>query len=189
MSKSMTIKMRKAAWISTASLLALLAAGCGAGGPEESPGFKQISAEASACGGFPADRARSAPAPLADYCAAEVLHWQYDAAAQTLSLQHTRAVLNCCGVRGVSIAEQDGAYLVTETDGPEDLGRCSCMCVYDFAVAAEGIPAGSIPLKVVLTVSDSPESSGTVFDGTLDLGAGAGEIVIDDQETPWCNPA
>ena len=76
----------------------------------------------SACGGFQA----ALPPETGgadDYCAAELLDWTYDAATETLELTDARALLNCCGVRTVEMAQVDGVYVVTETDAPEDMGR------------------------------------------------------------------
>jgi len=163
------------------ALIALGSSGCGSQGP-----LHQLSSEVSDCGGFArlgSPLMEEAPA----YCDAEVLHWQYDAQAGVLSVNNTRVELNCCGVHGVGIAEQGGVYVITETDEPEfGDARCGCMCVFDFSLSAEGIPAGTIQVKLVREVSDWPEGSGVVFEGELDLSAGAGFVVLDDADTMWC---
>lgn len=165
---------------------ALLAFGCGQGSGPGPGQVHQLSERVSDCGGFAKTRSdirTEAPA----YCDAEVLYWEYDEAAGMLKVKNTRVELNCCGDHGVAIGEDGGTIEITETDRPEGGGaRCSCMCVFDFELSAEGIPAGTIPLRLVREVSDWPEGSGTVFEGNLDLAAGAGFVVISDQPSMWC---
>ncbi|MBN2493729.1 MAG: hypothetical protein JXR96_03970 [Deltaproteobacteria bacterium] len=139
----------------------------------------------SECGGFESNGGTIFDAPSA-YCDAEVLYWIYEAASQTLSLADTRILLNCCGDHGMTVAQVDGVYVVTETDAPEDgWGRCLCMCVYDFVVSVSQIPAETIPIRIFREVTDS--ESGTVWEGELDLTAGAGAVVIDETDVGlWC---
>jgi hypothetical protein len=178
--------MKKMNALNLAALLATLAA-CA---PEEEPAptgsLQTLHQEVSECGGFEAEVEYDSGG---DYCDAQTLHWTYDPAAGTLELSDDRVVLNCCGDHSVAIAEEDGVYVVTETDAPQDgMGRCDCMCVFDFALSAEGVPAGSIALRLVLDETDSGGPR-TTFEGELDLSAGAGEVVVSDEDAgPWCNP-
>ncbi len=141
----------------------------------------------SACGGFESSGGSLFGDPL-PYCAAEVLHWRYQAAGQTLKLADARVLLNCCGDHSLSVEFKDGVYLFTETDAPEDgWGRCSCMCVFDFTVEVEGIAAGIIQAKIVRVVTDDPGWSKDVWEGLIDLSDGSGQVVIDDSSVdPWC---
>jgi len=166
-------------------VLLSLTALVGCGGGEGHPGQLEQQAEVSGCGGFGGGGAlRDVPA---GYCDAEVLRWQYDPGTQTLALTDARVMLNCCGEHGASLALEDGVYVLRETDEPEAGGvRCACMCAFDFALEAQGIPAGEIALRLELLVSDWPEGSGTVWQGSLDLSQGGGEIVLDAEPAPMC---
>ncbi len=144
-------------------------------------------ATTSGCGGFSQPRdAGDEPA----YCDAEVLAWSYDAAQQELTLTDRRMELNCCGVHGMSIVQQGDVYVVTETDAPEIYegteARCSCMCVYDFALEAQGIPEQVIQLKLERDVTDGGQGVQTLFEGALDLTAGSGFEILDDTPSMWC---
>ena len=123
-----------------------------------------------------------------NYCDAEILHWSYDAATQTLSLADNRILLNCCGDHSMTMTLEQGVYVVTERDAPEfGDARCSCMCVFDYTMEAHGIPQGQIALRIVRDVTDWPDGSGIVFDDALDLTQGSGSIVISDVPEPdWC---
>jgi hypothetical protein len=141
----------------------------------------------SACGGFEINGGGLFDAPL-PYCAAEVLHWQYLAAEQTLKLADARVLLNCCGDHSFMVEEQGGVYLFTEIDAPEGgWGRCACMCVFDYVIEVQGVAEQLLPIKIVRDVTDWPEGSGDVWEGDLDLSLGSGSIVIDDTaEDMWC---
>jgi hypothetical protein len=126
----------------------------------------------------------------AEYCEAEVLAWSYDEATESLTLLDKRLELNCCGERSWIIEQQGDGYVATQTDAPENVGgepaRCGCMCVFDFTLVADPIPAGPIDLTIVREVTDDNEGASTVFDGTLDLTEGSGEIVVDDSPATFC---
>ncbi len=121
------------------------------------------------------------------YCAAERLLWDYDGSAGTLVVSNTRALLNCCGEREVSMALTDGVYVITETDAPESGGgRCDCLCVFDLELTVDGLPEGEIALRFERHVTDA-DGPVVLFDGVLDLGLGAGmEILSDEDAGPWC---
>jgi hypothetical protein len=146
----------------------------------------------SACGGF-GQQEQSLETDAATYCEAEVLSWQYDAAAHELTLSNNRVTLNCCGEHSMTVHEEGSAYVVTERDAPEEIGplpgmaaRCDCMCVFDFAVTVSNVPAGTITLELVREVTDAEGGATTAWQGQIDLGAGQGRIVIDSSESMWC---
>ncbi len=179
-----------------------LLAACGTAGPEgeEQPEISQ-NAIVSDCGGFQTAQAMAGGLPdeqsqqpiehqLPDvagynYCDAELLHWSYDSATQQLSLLNSRIELNCCGLHDIQIQQQNGVYVITETDAPEMMGRCGCMCVFDYALDAQGIPEQSIPVRVMRHVTDNGGPY-VVFEGELDLTQGSGVEVIDDEPSMWC---
>ncbi|MFO0592354.1 MAG: hypothetical protein U0441_32715 [Polyangiaceae bacterium] len=146
----------------------------------------------SECGGFAKTKVDPPTPDASTYCDAEQLLWVYDAATQSLGLTDARMVLNCCGEHSITVAVDDaGKYVVSERDAPEDVGgstaRCNCMCVFDFGVSVEPVPAGSIDVRVVLDVTDSGEAEKVVYEGSIDLSQGSGAIVIDGTSAdPWC---
>ncbi len=138
----------------------------------------------SDCGGFAAS-SRSADS---DYCDAEVLDWSYDAATQVLSVSDNRIILNCCGDHSISASVVDGVYVIEERDAPVNGdGRCNCMCVFDYSIEIEDVPAGSIAVRVIRDVTDDGGEPAVVFDGSFDLSAGSGAEILDDTSAePWC---
>jgi hypothetical protein len=166
--------------------LALFGLVLGCGNYTDTPVMKQQD-RISDCGGF-AKASSPLLVPKADYCAAEVLHWTYESDTQTLKLADARVLLNCCGDHGFTVEEQNGVYIFTQTDAPEGgLGRCGCMCVFDFVIEVQGIPAGTIPIRIARDVTDWPEGSGLVIEADLDLTQGSGSIVVDETDVgPWC---
>jgi len=145
----------------------------------------------SDCGGFLAAKAApiATPVPAAGYCDAEVLRWTYDKTSGKLAFSNDRVNLNCCGERKVQLSENNGTYVIHETDAPESIitaqgpseARCGCMCVFDLAVEAESIPGGMITVQLVRDVTDSNQPARTLFTGSIDLsaGSGSGSVVID----------
>lgn len=168
--------------------LALLGANAGTCVPVEPAAFVPPQSDrVSGCGGFGAEPAQGAFALRADgYCDAEVLRWQYDAAAGTLALSDERVMLNCCGDHAMDVVIEDGVWVVTETDEPEGgSGRCHCLCVFDFALTVEDVAAGTIALRLLRFVTETGET--LVWEGALDLAEGAGAIVLDETSVePWC---
>ncbi len=174
--------MKKLSTIAIATLIA--AAGCRAEEPSEGSPFAAQHQAVSECGGFgPVEDYDSG----GDYCAAEVLSWRYDAEAGTLDLSDERVLLNCCGDHSVEAAADGDLVVVTETDAPESgAGRCDCLCVFDFALTLEGVEAGPLALRIVRDVTDEGGPA-TVWEGTLDLGAGEGSVVLSDEDVGmWC---
>ncbi|MBN1774288.1 MAG: hypothetical protein JXB32_23715 [Deltaproteobacteria bacterium] len=152
------------------------------------PGLMTQQQAISDCGGFAADGTVGDPEDYDDdYCAAEVLAWTYDPQTETLVLTDARALLNCCGARTIEMRLVDDVYVVSETDGPDEFGRCLCMCVFDLRLTVEGMPEGAIPVRLERTVTDEPSGTTVLWEGTLDLALGAGEVVIDGRSAEgWC---
>ncbi len=134
----------------------------------------------SECGGFePPNREPT------DYCAAEKLLWAYDSTTRVLSLANLRVLLNCCGEHSfeVFLDAASGVYHALETDAPEmhdgQGARCNCMCVFDFKTE---VPVNATTIDIVLRrhVTDEGDAA-DVWAGTLDLSAGSGEVVLDDE--------
>ena len=168
-------------------MLALGLSACDNGG--ESNPIQQQSA-ISDCGGYILD-SPSMKSPMGDaatYCDAEMLHWSYDANTGTLSLANNRVLLNCCGDHSMRIAEDAGTYVITERDAPEGgSGRCDCMCVFDFTLEAQNLPAGQLPFRLVRNVTDG-DGAQVVWQGDIDLAQGAGSITVDTTDVePWCS--
>jgi hypothetical protein len=152
----------------------------------------------SECGGFvkagsPGAKITPPMADPATYCDAERLLWVYDAATQSLGLSNTRVLLNCCGDHSISVVEEGGTYVINEVDAPEAAAggaRCNCSCVFDYTISVEPIPEGALPIRLVLDVTDSMMPPKVVYEGSLDLTKGSGEIVIDAATVePWCSGA
>lgn len=140
--------------------------------------------DSSECGGFdgPGERARSATADA--YCDHEVIAWTYDAEHERLTLEDRRIYLNCCGIHSMTIGEvAPGHYAIEERDEPyPDGGRCGCMCVFDFAVNAYGVPEQSILVQIHRSIPDWSECGGQVWWGNLDLSEGSGEVQVDGED-------
>jgi hypothetical protein len=116
------------------------------------------------------------------YCEAERLRWEHDAATGTLELVNTRVLLNCCGERSIEVEVVDGMYVITENDlplGGEPGGRCNCMCVFDFILSIESVPAGVAGVRLE---RDEGEGAAVVWQGEIDLNDGSGSQVVDSSE-------
>jgi len=129
------------------------------------------------------------------YCDAELLLWNYDASTRTLGLLNSRIQLNCCGNHAIAVRLEDGVYVVTETDAPETLpdgttARCGCECVFDYGADVSPVEAGTISMKIVREVPDQTPASSVAWEGTIDLSAGSGNVVISTETAePWCSGA
>lgn len=173
-----------------------LLAGCGdaEGGVEAALSQNALISD---CGGFSDNTSAlkvSATLKAADYCDAEVLDWQYDSASETLTITNARILLNCCGEHDMTIEQlDDGTYLITEIDEPENLGngntdRCLCSCVYDFEIQAQTIPNESISVRIVRDIAEEAELI-EVWEGTLNLPEEPeGSVIInEDDVSAWCD--
>lgn len=164
-------------------LLCLVSKGCGDFASQDSIEGSQLQNDRiSMCDGFEANGQPLILPPIevdTAYCDAEVLYWRYDSTTSRLALTDARILLNCCGQHSMDIRKSADGYLVTERDWPEQDGRCSCMCVFDFALETGPIYENVIRLRVVREVADWPEGSGEVFEGDLDLSLEYGQVILD----------
>ena len=166
----------------------LLVCACGVEeAPKEGNTIPQ-SSRVSECGGFDAAQ-RSSTSYTGDYCASEVLGWTYDAKAGKLKLTDNRVLLNCCGDHSVKVSKQNGTYVITETDAPQQGNqRCQCMCVFDFELSIEQLSGGVISIELVRDVTDDASGPESVFKGKLDLSKGAGAEVVNSKDaSSWCD--
>ena len=147
-----------------------------------------VNGAVSECGGFSSSpKGPSGPdqdtGSSESYCADDVMSWAYDASEQTLSVLNKGVFLNCCGERAISVTQEDGTYVLTEQDQPEDGDlRCSCMCMFDYAVDVPDLAEGSIDVKLVRAIDDAIS---TIWEGSLDLSEGSGEVLI-EEDAGWC---
>ena len=162
------------------AILALMASACG---DFTGSNITNQQYETSPCGGFSTTQGfRSDRA----YCDAEVLRFQYDASRGRLELTDSRVLLNCCGLRSFGLSQVGDVFVATETDLPDFdqtdsvEGRCRCNCAIDFRLRAEAIPSGVLPFRLDRAIFEQGETH-VIYQGELDLSAGTGEIVIDDQ--------
>ena len=137
----------------------------------------------SECGGFAAiPRAGNDPA-----CADELLDWEVDAEDGVIHFTNTGVFLNCCGAHGITVALVQGVYVITETDDPHPVdGRCKCMCMFDFAVDMPIVEATTIGVRIERLVAEDGETLATIWEGDIDLTAGSGEIVV-EEDVGWCD--
>jgi hypothetical protein len=134
-----------------------------------------------------------APSPdPVTYCDAEHLFWQYNAELKTIGLTNSRVILNCCGDHSVELTRDGETVVFTETDAPKAStggARCKCNCVFDFAAVAAPIEPGITSWRIVRNVTDAQPATTIVWEGTLDLSAGAGQVVVSTSSAdPWCTP-
>ena len=135
----------------------------------------------SDCGGFEAGNR----GPVG-YCDAEKLMWAYDASTGTLSLLDARVMLNCCGEHSFDVYYDatTGKYEGWEIDAPEMIGtepsRCNCSCVFDFRTEIVDVQSSTIELVLMRHETDQGAAQ-QVWSGTLELTAGSGEVILDDQ--------
>jgi hypothetical protein len=195
----MEIKMNtRLKYIAAFAWTVLLVAACetspGGGGMTETPADYEVAPLVSECGGFVAGGSGAKiPQPdPATYCDAEKLLWNYDAATKTLGLTNSRIILNCCGDHSVK-ATKDGETLVfTEVDAPQAAAggaRCKCNCVFDYAADISAVDGPMTSLRIVRNITDADPATQTVWEGTLDLAPGSGEVVINTMSAdPWCMP-
>lgn len=149
-------------------------------GSDSDPHPLAYQAALSDCGGLDVTVEKS------DYCAAEILAWEYDPETKIFVFADNRIVLNCCGEHDMSIRLVDGVYRITEYDAPEQIepdveSRCHCMCSFDYELKVQDMPHEEIQVKLLRDISDDDDwNSGLVWEGELDLTLGSGEIIIDD---------
>ena len=167
--------------LSGAGLVAVLALTPGCDTTASTNGLAQAT-QVSGCGGFHA--ASSVRAATDSYCDAEVLRWTYDASRLELALRNERAVLQCCGKYSARLVEEEGSYVLRETNAPGQDG-CRCECVYDLVVTASPVPRRVIDLAILRQTTDGSDG-GVVFRSRLDLTEGQGVEIVDGRPRPHC---
>ncbi|MCK5798469.1 MAG: hypothetical protein KAI47_14860, partial [Deltaproteobacteria bacterium] len=171
------------------SLLAMGAAACGEGDDPSLPQESGVTAttRASTCGGFVAQSKTNSPM---NYCAAEVLNWQYDALQGNLTLRNNRAMLNCCGDHSQTLTRENGVLVLREVDAPEGgKTRCRCECAFDFEAIVKQVAPGLLRLRVERLITDATNSGApkVLFDGTIDLDKVQGVETLDPTSTAFCD--
>ena len=122
--------------------------------------------------------------PDGAYCDAELIQWSYDADAEMLTFVHAGFEANCC-TDHYAHAQLDGTeYQIVHTEQPlypEAPTPCGCKCVFDLEIRVPVPSEPSIDLALLFH-GRAPwnEKEETLWSGTIDLGAGAGEIVVSD---------
>ncbi|MBN2529499.1 MAG: hypothetical protein JXR76_24135 [Deltaproteobacteria bacterium] len=188
-------------YVTLGQLCGLLSlAGCSTDTNKENQKLSGQVAAISECGGFETSESlvdKGDEGSFDNYCDAERLRWLYNADTQTLSLLNARVILNCCGEHNIEIAQNDdGSYLVTETDAPVrfddgSTSRCGCMCVFDFELNVVGIPDEEISITLQRDVEEA-DAVQNVWQGTIDLTAAlsseaTGSVVVSTESAePWC---
>jgi hypothetical protein len=138
-------------------------------------------------GGFPEPEARLAPEAERDYCAAEVMRWRYEDAAETLRIADARVLLGCCGQRSTRVQRVDSLLELTEIDEAEPgASRCDGTCAFDIAVVVPAVKPGVLVLRLLRDITDLQGGPALVWQGVLDLSLGAGTILLDDAPVPGC---
>ncbi len=177
-------------FISFTILFGMLAVSCN----NESSGITQhadigkfgVNPQVSDCGGFSAaSKTLSSQQMQNDQCRDERLLWQYDPNSRMVTFLNEDVWLNCCGEHSITITlhETTGNYIIRETDAPAE-SRCLCMCFFDFTIGLPDMLPESIGVELYRHVTDDgPEW--LVWQGTLELNQGSGEIVI-QKNIGWC---
>jgi hypothetical protein len=146
----------------------------------------------SECGGFGEASGLHASAASGDtvaraYCDASMLYWSYDEATATLHVRHTRTEMNCGAIPAVEVRFEDGVFQILEKELLEE-PPYGCQCVFDFDVLVEDVPPDVVALEIWQRDLTEAEGKGTrLWSGTLDVGPGTGEIVLDAEESFWCD--
>jgi hypothetical protein len=109
-----------------------------------------------------------------DYCN-RTLYWKYSGGL--LQLVDFPVALNCCGIRSVRYELVGDTYTITEVDRPEDDGtRCRCMCDTSYSVCISNLPQTPTKFRLLLQVAEQGPEPVEVWQGSLDLAAGGGQI-------------
>lgn len=128
----------------------------------------------SGCGGFLPVRAAGATD-----CGDETLQWVVNSESATVTLVNSNIWLNCCGTHTMSIFDSDGVYTLAEVDEPENgVTRCKCMCLFDYSMELPGLFVGPVDIRITRFVSDSGDPTTVIWEGTIDLSAETGEVII-----------
>lgn len=136
----------------------------------------------SACGGFQATRL----VPLE--VTTETLDWTFEPETAVVSFVNSDICLNCCGEHSMAIFLVNGVYILTEVDEPAgEGGRCFCDCIFDYAigvtVGSSEITSGIVYVAITREVTDFGLAAETVWEGSIDLSAGSGSIVVHEYDS------
>lgn len=155
----------------------------------------KVTVDTSECGGFLLTEAKlnSPEEESRNYCDAEMLHISFDADSKKIVLSNERVLLNCCGIHSVEVEQVDGVFVIHEKDRDESIGRCDCLCVFDFRaeIESDSFSASSeVPVKIVREVTDNGKTeSSVVWEGNIDLSKGDESIEINSDDVGgWCIP-
>ena len=84
--------------------------------------------------------------------------------------------------------DEGGVYVLSETDEPDEGDdRCLCMCFFDYGVSLPDISVGSLALRLVRHIPDNEPSSWSVWEGSIDLSLGTGEVLIEESVGSGCD--
>lgn len=164
--------------------------------PDVEVGWK---ASVSGCGGFPGEAETTRQAvgvgddaiTEAEVDCSELLEWTYDQVSSTVTFLHRNADLNCCASLSimVKVTEQSGTVELAETDDAEE--HCKCMCTYDFRAEVPNVQ-GTLNVTLTRWVSEWDGDTGpkTRWEGTIDLNAGSGTVVLEERTgEDGCSPS
>jgi hypothetical protein len=168
-------------------ILTLLACTAGQDDPPEAETSVDFSERSvvSECGGFAAADDDTG----LEVCSDERLLWSYDAASKTVDFVNEGVWLNCCGSHSIAVfMEAGGVYVLSETDEPDEGDdRCLCMCFFDYGVSLPDISVGTLALRLVRHIPDNEPSSWSVWEGSIDLSLGSGEVLIEESVGSGCD--
>jgi hypothetical protein len=138
----------------------------------------------SECGGF-VDLARAAQPADETNCGDDKLQWSVDEENGVVHFTNFDVFLNCCGVHDVTVHVDNGVFVITEIDEPEEGGgRCNCMCLFDFSVDMPIPEATTVQVRIFRHSTDEGDGV-TAWEGEIDLTPGSGEVMI-KEKVGWC---
>lgn len=159
------------------------------GGSEPGIGNLGVNAQISDCGGFDTEKHElSSQATEDSLCSNERLIWQYDQESHTVKFLNKDVWLNCCGEHSITstVDEKTGMYIIEEIDSPEfGMGRCHCMCFFDFKINLPNIESGALNIELYRHVTDEGVRT-MIWKGELDLNNGEGDELI-RENIGWCD--
>ncbi|WP_156338576.1 hypothetical protein [Chondromyces crocatus] len=128
-------------------------------------------------------------AAVAEACGQEMVSWAYDAERQVLALSDGSVQLNCCGQRSMQVERVDNVIEITERDRPDEGGRCASSCTFDLGTSVTQVAPGSVFVKLLRDVTDENGSPVLVWQGSLDLAQGTGQVAMEDAAPGPCQVA
>jgi len=73
----------------------------------------------------------------------------YDAGNSVLYLDHLNAGFNCCPVIGADMSVAGDVITITESESPDSLGFCFCLCLFDVRYEIRELPPGAYTIRFV----------------------------------------